>query len=387
MKGRVIALDGGDETRGARAALMVDGRLEDLLIDPPPGDPAPSAGDICVVRINRVLPNGRGAFAAMAGGAEGFLRDAKGASAGVTLLAQVASLPEAGKAVPLSRRVLYKGPRLILTPGAPGVNVSKKIGNSAERARLEAAVTAARDDVFGAEAPGMGVIVRTSARGETEDDLTRELLWLRGEVDGCEGFAKAGEPCDVPLRAAHRVARQEWLFPEPDEIVADAFTARFLAGSDRPEDPGAFFGDRRFLRCIRATTDPFAESGADEAIAGLAAPEVPLEPGTLVIEPTRALVAVDVNTGGDFSPAAGLKMNLAAARALPRQLRLRGLGGQVIVDFAPMPKQQRRTLEEALAKAFRADPVETTLVGWTRMGLYELQRKRERRTLEPGAFQ
>ena len=60
----------------------------------------------------------------------------------------------------------------------------------------------------------------------------------------------------------------------------------------------------------------------------------------MMIEPTRALVAVDVNTGPDTSPAASLKANIAAARDLPRQLRLRGLGGQVVVDFAPMPKKR-----------------------------------------------
>ena len=98
----------------------------------------------------------------------------------------------------------------------------------------------------------------------------------------------------------------------------------------------------------------------------------------MYVEPTRALVAVDVNTGGNFSPAAGLKANLAAARELPRQLRLRGLGGQVVLDLAPMGKKDRRGFETALRAAFRADTVDTALVGWTPLGHYELQRKRDR---------
>jgi Rne/Rng family ribonuclease len=89
-------------------------------------------------------------------------------------------------------------------------------------------------------------------------------------------------------------------------------------------------------------------------------------------------VAVDVNTGADTSPAAGLKANIAAARDLPRQLRLRGLGGQVVVDFAPMPKKDRGTLEQVLRAAFRAEGGETVLAGWTPLGLYELQRRRDR---------
>lgn len=69
---------------------------------------------------------------------------------------------------------------------------------------------------------------------------------------------------------------------------------------------------------------------------------------------------------------------MAAARALPRALRLRGLGGQVVLDLAPMPKKDRKTFEAALRAAFRRDTVETALVGWTPLGHYELQRKRDR---------
>lgn len=97
-----------------------------------------------------------------------------------------------------------------------------------------------------------------------------------------------------------------------------------------------------------------------------------------MIEATRALIAIDVNTGADTSPAAGLKANIALARDLPRQLRLRGLGGQIVVDFAPVPKRDRATLDQVLRAAFRGESTETTLIGWTAMGLYEINRKRDR---------
>ena len=125
---------------------------------------------------------------------------------------------------------------------------------------------------------------------------------------------------------------------------------------------------------VHAASGCFAEHGVLEQIDALERAEA----GVMVIEPTRAFVAVDVNTGGDSSPAAGLKANLACARGLARQLRLRGLGGQIVVDFAPMPKKDRRMLEGALRAAFKADPVETTLVGWTNMGHFELNRARVR---------
>ena len=123
----------------------------------------------------------------------------------------------------------------------------------------------------------------------------------------------------------------------------------------------------------------FEEHGVLEAIDAVLTPRVALPGGGhLMIEPTRALVAVDVNTGADTSPAAALKANIAAARDLPRQLRLRGLGGQVVVDFAPMPKKDRLVLEQQLRAAFKTEAAETSLAGWTPLGLYELVRKRDR---------
>ena len=98
----------------------------------------------------------------------------------------------------------------------------------------------------------------------------------------------------------------------------------------------------------------------------------------MMIEPTRALIAIDVNTGPDTSPAASLKANIAAARDLPRQLRLRGLGGQIVIDFAPMPKKDRAALEQQLRSAFKGEAAETSLAGWTPLGNFELQRKRDR---------
>ena len=98
----------------------------------------------------------------------------------------------------------------------------------------------------------------------------------------------------------------------------------------------------------------------------------------MYVEPTRALVAVDVNTGGDTSLASTLKANIAACKALPRALRLRGLGGQIVMDLAPMSKAHRKQIESTLRGAFRADSIDTALVGWTPLGHFELQRKRER---------
>src|SRR5690606_26293779 len=97
----------------------------------------------------------------------------------------------------------------------------------------------------------------------------------------------------------------------------------------------------------------FDRHGVGDLVRPLRGAEVALGDAFAFIEPTRALVAVDVNTGADGSPAAGLKANLALARELPRQLRLRGLGGQITLDLAPMPKRERAVFEGHLRAAFR----------------------------------
>ena len=96
----------------------------------------------------------------------------------------------------------------------------------------------------------------------------------------------------------------------------------------------------------------------------------------MYIEATRAMITVDVNSRSGES--SSLKVNLKAAQMLPKELRLRGLGGQIVVDFAPMSKNNRKRVESALIKSLRGDPIESTLVGWTQLGHFEMQRKRER---------
>ena len=103
---------------------------------------------------------------------------------------------------------------------------------------------------------------------------------------------------------------------------------------------------------------------------------------SMVIEPTQALVAVDINTGDSFSRSSGLETNLLAIGDLPRLLRLRGLGGQIVIDPAPMAKRHRSRIRDAIKEAFEHDPIDTAFVGWTPLGHVELQRKRTRVPLD-----
>jgi Ribonuclease G/E len=335
MKGRTIALG---EIAGRRvAALIVDGQLDDLLVEGPPDRPAPGA--ILRAIAGRPLKGQGGMMLDLPDGRSAFLRQTEGIAPGQALLVQVSGHAEPAKAVPVTTRLLFKSRYAILTPDAPGVNVSRAIRDEDRHAALTVLGNAA------ALPDGAGLILRSAAETAPDEDVAADIAALTDAARAVLGD-KGGRRPEVLLDAddPHIVAWREW---DADDIDAA---------------PGAL--DRH---------------GVPDMIAALRDPAIPLPGGaSLIVEPTRALVAVDVNTGPDASPAAGLKANIAAARALPRALRCRGLGGQVTIDFAPAPKKDRRQIETTLRAAFKADPIETVLAGWTPLGHFELQRKRER---------
>jgi len=336
MKGRQIVLDhiGGQEA----AALMIDGRLDDLLID----SDAPRPGAIYRAIAGRPMKGQGGLFLDTPDGTA-YLRQVKGIAPGQALLVQVTGYAEPGKAIPVTTKLLFKSRYAIVTPEAPGVNLSRRIRDEEERIRILAASgTEAADD------SAHGLILRSACEGADADEIAEDvdaMLALASAVLGdAEGDAEKLTEGDGP----HLLAWRDWAEPAQIETA-----------------PGGF--DRH---------------GVLDALEALKSPRAPLPGGTyMFVEPTRALVAVDVNTGADTSLAAGLKANIAAARELPRQLRLRGLGGQIVLDLAPMPKRDRQTFESALRAALRTDTEETSLVGWTPLGHYELQRKRGRPAL------
>jgi Ribonuclease G/E len=336
MKGRTIVLD---EIGGrAAAALMVDGRLDDILIDVP--EDMLRAGAILRGIAQRPMKGMGGVFVDLGEGRTGFLRQTKGIAPGKPLLVQVAGFARGEKAVPVTTRLMIKGRFAIGTPGAPGRNVSRSIDDADRRAALEAigAGVDLPDDV--------GLILR-SAAADAPDAAVAE------DVEAIAAVTRA-------ILADAAGGRAELLLdgPDPHEVAL----AEWTPADEVAEGPGSF-----------------AAQGVMEALEALRQPRVSLPGGAwMTVEATEALVAVDVNTGPDTSPAAALKANIAAARALPRELRCRGLGGAVTVDFAPFPRADRHRVEQSLKAVFRGDRDETVLAGWTPIGHFELQRKRAR---------
>jgi len=335
MKGRTIILDHlGDREA---AALMVDGKLDDLLID----SDAPRPGTVYRAIADRPVKGQGGMFLKTPDGSA-FLRQIKGLAPGQPILVQVTGFAEPGKAIPVTAKILFKSRYAIVTPEAPGLNISRSIKDEALRDRLlEVAHDSAGDS-------GFGLILRSSCAAADDDDIAEDItamldLAARVMEDGGTGMEVLSEG-DGP----HVLAWRDWTTPA--EVVTE---------------PGGF-EDHGVMDEVEAARDPQVGLGGGASI---------------YVEPTRALVAVDVNTGSDASLAAGVKANMACARLLPRALRVRGLGGQITLDLAPMPKKDRRAFESALRAAFRGDDVETALVGWTPLGHFELQRKRMRAAL------
>jgi Ribonuclease G/E len=270
----------------------------------------------------------------------GFLRQTAGIAPGQRIVVQVSGPAEPGKALPVTTRLLFKSRLAIVTPGAPGLNISRRIKDEALRGELEAV---AAEAMAGADEE-LGLILRSASALAEAGEVAEDIAAMRDLSEAVLADLDGGPELLVEGAGAHETAWRDWADPPPDEVIEGGFAAQ----------------------------------GVLELIAALRDAKVGLTGGgSMMIEPTRALVAVDVNTGPDTSPAAGLKVNIAAARDLPRQLRLRGLGGQVVVDFAPMPKRDRAVLDQVLRAAFKSEG-ETNLAGWTTLGLYELTRRRDR---------
>lgn len=339
MIGSLIAFDHIGDRRAA--ARMVDGRLEDFLVDPP--DDRIRPGTIYRARTTRPM-KGQGGMMLETPDGSLYLRGAKGLAPGENLIVQVSNYAEDGKAPPATTNVVIKSRYCLVTPGKQGYNLSKSIRDEGRRVELHELLDTVQQQ------PRVGLILRTACAdgddGTISDDIQRTMdtaLKINGESLSLNPEMLLDGP------GAEDLAWRDW--PVPDLLDEDA-------GSFERHGIDAILDDMRAAR---------------EDLSGGA---------SIFVEPTRALTAVDVNSGRDTSPAAALKANIAALRALPRHLRIRGLGGQVVVDLAPSSKRDRKQLESIAKAAFRADPIETTFVGWTPLGHMEFIRKRERLPLD-----
>jgi len=255
---------------------------------------------------------------------------------------------------------------LVAVRGSEGVRCSRRMPGETSRDRLVAAVEP--------YARSMRVVVRTAAQHAELTELTEEAEDLRDQIEEWEGEARKGEPRMLdPGPGPLDRAVQDWFGPEDVAVLA--------AGGDVE----AILQDVAEFQPRRCSSEEELLEHRDLAsqIRALLDSRVDLKGGGWMrIEQTSALVAVDVNSGGRFLDRRATEaLGVEAAGRLPAELRMRGLGGVVVVDFPPFGESGDEAVGAAMERAVHRDVPGLRLMGWTKAGLYELVRKRDRRPL------
>jgi ribonuclease G len=300
---------------------------------------------------------------------------------GEELLVQVVKDPLGTKGARLTTQITLPARYLVYMPYSTHIGVSQKIGDDAVRERLRALIRSAADGEHG------GYILRTQAENATEAELRTDVRYLRRLWEVCEErirVAKVGEliheDLTLPLRAMRDLVRDpvEKIRIDSRETFDTAFE---FAREFIPEVVGR-------IEHYPGARPIFDLYGVEDEIKKALLSKVPLKSGGyLVVDQTEAMATIDVNTGayvGRHNLEETLfKTNLEAAQAIARQLRLRNLGGMIIVDFIDMEDaEHRRAVMRALEKALARDRTKVAVTEMSSLGLVELTRKRTRESLE-----
>ncbi|MBK6862222.1 MAG: ribonuclease G [Ideonella sp.] len=361
-------------------------------------------GNIYAGRVVRVLPGMQSAFVEVGLERAAFLhvadlQQAAGARAaganggaaatppieklvfeGQTLVVQVIKDPIGSKGARLSTQISIAGRLLVFLPQDDHIGISQKIGSPELREELRTRVQALAGD------GGGGFILRTNAEDATDAELADDIAYLRKTWAAVRerGFkSPAGTLLHQDLNLAERVLR-DMVNDETQSVRIDSklqFEALRKFGTDFTPTSVTK------LECYAGERPIFDLHKIDEEIAAALARRVELKSGGyLIIDQTEALTTVDVNTGG-FVGARNFddtifKTNLEAAQAIARQLRLRNLGGIIILDFIDMAREDHQAAVLAeLRKQLARDRTRITVSGFTQLGLVEMTRKRTRESL------
>lgn len=295
---------------------------------------------------------------------------------GDEVVVQVLSEPRGTKGARVTTHYTIPGKYLVLMPNNNHIAISKKIKEEEERNRLEEIVRDLKPE-------NMGVIIRTAAQGKSIFHFEREMEYLVKKWEDIEkktSTAKIGEVLYKDNGIVATVLR-DIFSNEIDELVIDNEEAYWEV-----IDYINAFSEKILKTKIKLYNDDeigiFERYGIEKEIENALKEEVRLEcGGYLVIQKTEALISIDVNTGkntGSYNlEQTVLNTNLEAAREIPRQLRLRNLGGIIIIDFIDMRlEEDKLKVLEALEQNLSKDRIKNNIVHFTDLGLIEMTRKR-----------
>jgi ribonuclease E len=304
---------------------------------------------------------------------------------GDELLVQVIKEGIGTKGPTLSTYISIPGRYLVLMPALGRVGVSRKIEDEIARRKL-------RDLMLELNPPkGLGFIVRTAGVDRTKKELSRDLAYLL-------------RLWKVIVRRIKKHPAPVGIYEESDMIIRtirDIFTGD--VDSILIDEPQSYERAKEFLQIVMPRyvnrlhlyegKEPlFHRYRLDDEIMKIHQRKVPLrQGGSIVIDPTEALVAIDVNSGNfraeDSAEETAYQMNIAAAREIARQLRLRDLGGVIVNDFIDMRKERhRRGVERALRDAVKRDRARTKILRTSPFGLIEMTRQRIRPSLKRSVY-
>ncbi len=386
-----------------RVALVENGVLQEVLIER--SRSRGIVGNIYKGKVSRVLPGMQAAFIEAGLERAAFLHASDIATAssangngdtdvrpshetinqlvheGQELLVQVIKDPLGTKGARLTTHITIPSRYLVFMPGAGNIGVSQKIEDPEERNRLRELILAFGDD------SGHGYIVRTAAEGVDEESLHADmafLLRLWNCISEQKQAAKAGSIVHEDLPLASRVVR-DMVDERVEKIRIDSretyqklatFAQRFIP--EVHEKIEYYPGERPL----------FDLYNVEDEIQKALERKVQLKSGGyLIIDQTEAMTTIDVNTGAYVGhrtlEETIFKTNLEAAQAIARQLRLRNLGGIIIIDFIDMlDEEHKRQVLRALEKSLEKDHAKSQISEVSSLGLVEMTRKRTRESLE-----
>ena len=336
------------------AAKVVDDKLDDLLLDQPDKS-VPKPESIFFGHARRPIKGTGGQLVQLPSGHLGLLRHAPEISEGERIRVQVGGYPREGKPVPLRKQTVLRGKFVIATEGKPGLNVSRAVRDRKIRLELKTQVDGFLNSNFWPD--DVGIIIRTSSQ-HCPEGVKEELSRWSKLLEVMQINALGVKPmCVLKGPSIHERARRDW-------VVSKDWDVEEIDESECQDDYDELVD--LIQHSIEMTKK--LSSGA-----------------TVVFEQTAAMVTIDVNTGSLVQGNAIQEVSREVAQTLCRDLRIRGLAGKVVVDFPAMNKQNRKAIEQIIRSSLKDDEVPTSIHGWTRMGNFEMERKRDR-VLAMGKF-
>jgi len=296
---------------------------------------------------------------------------------GQPILVQIAKEPISSKGPRLSCEISIAGRYIVLVPFSNSINISKKITSADERKRLSRLISSIKSENF-------GVIIRTVAEGKEVAELDRDLSNLMSIWEDGIKTLKKSQP---PLKIIGEINRTSSLLRDMLNESFDSVTVdeRKIHDEIKTYIKNIAPEKERIVKMYNGKSKIFEQYGIEKQLKTLFGQSVSLPMGGyLIIEHTEALHVIDVNSGnksnseGDQETTA-LKVNLEAAREVGRQLRLRDMGGIIVIDFIDMRKQEnKKRVYEKMKEEMKLDRSKFTILPLSKFGLMQITRQRVR---------